>query len=238
MLITSFYEIYGRPERISQYFEWFNALGNSGIPIIVFTDQPHVDLFANYPNTVQVISQSLDTFELYQMSMNYKGNLPYGANKGKDTKEFLSLMNTKIEFIKNAMNHWEGETFIWIDFGIFKIIKDTEKVLDTLKKINDMTFDKVMIPGCWEYGLFSFSVDIIYWRFCGGFFVIPRNQVHSFYDQCKNVLYDFCTMPQYKLTWEVNIWTIIDYYHKHEIQWYHADHNESMITNINLLINK
>ena len=238
MLITAFYEIYGRPERISQYFEWFSELGNSGIPIIVFTDSQHVELFVNYPKTVQVIAQSLDTFELYQMGMNYKGDLPHGANKEKDIKEYLSLINTKIEIVKNAMNHCESDTFLWVDFGILKIVKDKEIVLGTLKKINDMNFDKVMIPGCWEYGLISFSVDKIYWRFCGGFFVIPRNQVHSFYDQCKDVLHDFCTMPQYKLTWEVNVWTIVDYYHKHEIQWYQADHDDSIITNINSLINK
>ena len=238
MLITSFYEIYDRPERISQYFEWFSALGNSGIPIIVFTDPQHVDLFANYPKTVQVIPQSLDTFELYQMGMNYKGTLPHGANKEKDTNEFLSLMNTKIEFIKNAMNHWDGETFIWIDFGICKIIKDKEMVIDTLKKINDMTFDKIMIPGCWMNGLFTFSVEHVHWRFCGGFFVIPRKHILSFYDQCKHVLHDFCTMPQYKLTWEVNIWTIIEHSHQHEIQWYYANHDDSIITHIHSLINK
>lgn len=238
MLITSFYEIYGRPDRISQYFEWFSALGKSGIPIIVFTDPQHVELFADYPKTVQVISQSLDTFEMYQIGMNYKGELPYTANRGKDTKEFLSLMNTKIEFIKNAMNHCESDTFLWVDFGILKIVKDKEIVLDTLKKINDMTFDKIMMPGCWVNGLFSFSVERVYWRFCGGFFVISRKHVQKFYDQCKHVLHDFCTMPQYKLTWEVNIWTIIEHSHQHDIQWYHADHNESIITNINKLLNR
>ena len=238
MLITSFYEIYGLTERISKYFEWFSALGNSGIPIIVFTDPLHVDLFINYPKTVKVIPQSLDTFELYKIGINYKGVLPNGVNKDKDTKEFLSLMNTKIEFIKNAMNHCEDETFVWVDFGILKIIKDKETVLDTLKKVNNMTFDKVIIPGCWTYGIIAFSVERIYWRFCGGFFVIPRNQVLQFYEQCKSVLYDFCTMPQYKLTWEVNVWTIVDYYHKHDIQWYHANHNDTIITNINTLICK
>jgi hypothetical protein len=238
MLVTSFYEIYGRPERISQYFEWFKELGNSGLPIIVFTDPEYVKLFVDFPTTVRVIPQSLDTFELYQLGMNYKGALPNNANKEKDTKEFLSLMNTKIEFIKNAMNHWEGDTFIWIDFGILKIVKDKKIVLDTLKKINDMTFDKVIIPGCWANGIFSFSVDNVYWRFCGGFFIISRKDIQPFYDQSRHVLNDFCTMPQYKLTWEVNIWTIVEHSHQHNIQWYQAGHDDTIITNINTLISK
>ena len=238
MLVTCYYDIYRRPERFVEYLSLFYDLGISGIPITLFTDPSLVYKFRIFPETVTVIGLPLAEFELYQMGMNYKGTLPHGANKEKDTNEFLSLMNTKIEFIKNAMNHWDGETFIWIDFGICKIIKDKEMVIDTLKKINDMTFDKIMIPGCWMNGLFTFSVEHVHWRFCGGFFVIPRKHILSFYDQCKHVLHDFCTMPQYKLTWEVNIWTIIEHSHQHEIQWYYANHDDSIITHIHSLINK
>lgn len=231
MLITAYYEIYGKPERVPQYFEWFRPLGHSGIPIIVFVDPKHVDLFTGYPTTVRVIPRSLDTFELYQMGMKYTGDLPRGINKEKDTQEFLSFMNTKIEIIKEAMNYWDGDTFLWIDFGILKIVKEKEKFLDTLKATNDMAFDNIIIPGCWAANS-PFSVDYVHWRFCGGFAVLPRTHIQSFYEHCKDALHQCCTMPPYKLSWEVNTWTIVERSHPNTIHWYCADHNDTIVTNI------
>ena len=42
----------------------------------------------------------------------------------KDTKEFFALMNTKIEFIKKAAEIVDNNTFVWVDFGILKIINN------------------------------------------------------------------------------------------------------------------
>ena len=55
---------------------------------------------------------------------------------------------------------------------------------------------------------------------------------HRFYDHSKNVLTDFCTMPIYKLTWETNVWSVIEYCAERDhMVWYAADHNDSMIMN-------
>ena len=140
-------------------------------------------------------------------------------------------MNTKIEFIKRALDFTEDETLIWIDYGILKIVKNQEAVLQKLKEINGRTYKKMTLPGCWSFGR-SFSVEAINWRFCGGFFVIPRSYIQRFYDHSKCVLTDFCTQPQYKLTWETNVWNIIEACAEREqIQWYLADHNDTMMMN-------
>jgi hypothetical protein len=233
MLVTSFYEIYGKPERIPQYFKWFEPLGYSGLPMIVFTESEFVHLFDAYPATVRVIPLALKSLELYQIGMKYNRELPRHRTPEKDTQEFLSLMNTKIELLKHAAIHCENDTLIWIDFGIFKIMKTPKKVLAKLFQLTHLSFDKIVIPGCDTYLKHGCFPDRVNWRFCGGFFVMPREHLDTFYKDSKNVLSSFCDDPQYKLTWEVNIWYIIEMCTgRKNILWYHAGHEDTIVLNI------
>lgn len=236
MFVTCYYDIYNKPEKFIEYLYLFYDLGISGLPITLFTDPSLVHKFRIFPSTVRVIGIPLAEFEIYKIAMNYNGNLPTGRSEKKDTKEFFGLMNAKIEFVKKAMEVVEDENFIWIDFGILKIMKDQQRVLDKLKEIHAKKYTKIMMPGCWEYGR-PFSVDSIHWRFCGGFFIIPRKDVDRFYHHTKNVVTDFCTLPQYKLTWETNVWTVIESCaEKENIKWYSADHNDTIILNIDRVV--
>ena len=142
-------------------------------------------------------------------------------------------MNTKIELLKYAANYCEDDTLIWIDFGIFKIFKTPKKCIAKLFQLIHLSFDQIVIPGCDDYLEKECHVDQVNWRFCGGFFVMPRKDVDRFYGHSMNVLRDFCTMPQYKLTWEVNLWVVIEACAEQKnIAWYQADHNDSMIFGI------
>jgi hypothetical protein len=238
MIVTCYYDIYNKPDRFVEYLSLFYDLGISGIPIVLFTDPSLVYKFRILPSTVNVIGISLDDFECYQIGMKYTKELPGNRTPEKDTKEFFSLMNTKIEFIKKASQLFNDNTFMWVDFGILKIAKNKERFINKLKQINDITFKKVTIPGCWGFGR-SFSVEAINWRFCGGFFVMPREHVERFFNHSKCVLNDFCTQSMYKLTWETNVWNIIEFCAEREnIDWYFADHNDSMLLNIDDVIKK
>jgi hypothetical protein len=243
MLVTCYYNIYGRPDTDNYYLELFKDLGMSGIPITVFTDPSLVHLFSIFPPSVTVIGKSLNDFELYSIGMNYKGELPFNRSASKDTKEFLSLMNTKTEFVSKAAalnftTHLKTDTFIWIDFGILKIVKNKEVFLQKLREINDRIFDKITIPGCWKFGM-GHNINNVHWRFCGGLFVIPRIYIDIFNNHHKNVLIDFCTMPQYKLTWETNIWYIVELCSANDIiDWYSADHNDTILTGIDAILNR
>lgn len=237
MIVTSYYDIYNKPERFIEYFTLFYDIGISGIPIILFTDPSLVYKFRILPSSVKIIGIPLKLFELYSLSQSYTGELPIKRSHIKDTKEFFGLMNTKIEFILRASEICEDDTYIWVDFGILKIIKNSEHFINKLKSINEKIFDKITIPGCWEFGR-GFTVEEVNWRFCGGFFVIPKKHILPFFNHSKNVLNDFCTLPIYKLTWETNVWNIIEMCaFKDNIQWYLADHNDSIIHNIDSIIN-
>ena len=239
MLVTSFYEIYGRSERIPQYFKWFEPLGYSGLPMIVFTESEFVHLFDKYPATVRVIPLALKSLELYQIGMKYDRELPRYRTPEKDTQEFLSLMNTKIELLKHAAIHCDDTTLIWIDFGIFKIMKTPKKVIAKLFQLSHLSFDKIVIPGCDTYLKHGCFPDRVNWRFCGGFFVTPRQHLDSFFQHSKNVLSSFCNDPQYKLTWEVNVWYIIEQCTNREhIVWYHAGHEDTIVLSIENVLNE
>jgi len=236
MFVSCYYDIYQKPERAKEYFAWFDDLGKSGLPIVLFTDPSHVPLFERFPITVHPIGMPLMEFELYRMGMGFQGELPGNRTVEKDTKEFFSLMNTKMEFVKKAKELFPDVLkFMWIDFGILKIAKNRDRCIKKLRQIQETTFKKVTIPGCWAYGR-SFTVNAIHWRFCGGFFVMPVQHVDRFFEHSKGVLRDFCTMPQYRLTWETNVWTVIETCaEKENIDWYFADHNDTMIMNIDLV---
>jgi hypothetical protein len=237
MLVTCYYDIYNRPVKFVEYLYLFYDLGISGIPITLFTDPSMVHKFRIFPPTVTVIGIPLTEFELYQKGMAYNRDLPIHRTPEKDTKEFFSLMNTKIEFVKKAAKRWpDRETFMWIDYGILKIIKNAERFLERLRDLCQRRFTKMVIPGCWSLGR-HFSVEQIHWRFCGGFFVIPRDFIDRFYDHSCSVMNDFCTMDFYKLTWETNVWSTIEFCAEREnIVWYFADHDDTIVLNIDYVM--
>ena len=140
-------------------------------------------------------------------------------------------MNTKIEFLKCAAEHCTDDTLLWIDFGIFKILKKPEECIATLRELSTLSFRYIVIPGCKSPSVCS--CDSVNWRFCGGFLIMPRIHLPTFYGHSKNVLSSFCDDRQYKLTWEVNIWSVIEQCTNREnIHWYYAGHEDTIILNI------
>jgi hypothetical protein len=240
MLVTCYYDIYQKPQRFYEYLDLFYDLALSGLPILLFTDPtlaPKFRLFSHLP-TVQVVPLPLSDLVLYQQAMSYQGALPSHRTPEKDTKEFYALMNSKTEFIHRALGHTQDETLIWIDYGILKIVKNRERFLNKLREVNETRFHKWTLPGCWGFGR-TLHVDSIHWRFCGGFFVMPRGLADLFYEHSRNVLKDFCSLSQYKLTWETNVWTVIEACaERGRMDWYFADHNDTIVLNIQELLER
>ena len=229
MLVTSYYDIYAKPEKFMEHIYIFYDLLSSGIPITIFTDPSLVKKFLIFPPSVKVISMPLQTFIRYSISMKYDREPNISAVK--DTKEFLAIMNSKIEFILKASEISTDDTFIWVDFGILKICKNPDRFINKLKDMNEKTFDKIMMPRYWS------SVNQVNWKFCSGVFIIPRKHIQTFYYHSKNVLSDFCNLPQNKLTWENNVLNIIKIFTTDDIiKLYFADHDDSILLNIDSVL--
>lgn len=236
MIVTSYYDLYNKPDNLNIYISKFYDLAMSGLSIIVFTDPIFVDKFNGFPSSVIIIGIPLETFELYSIANKYYKALPNSRNVQKDTKEFLGFLNTKIEFISRASEISDDNTFIWMDMGILNNIKNKEQFISKLKILDKKQYNKIIIPGFFDIGC-PFTVDEINCRFNGSFFIMPRKYIKIFYGHSKNVLTDFCTMSQYKLCWETNIWYIVEACAmRNDIDWYFADKDDSLTNDIDIAI--
>jgi len=232
MLVTCLYDIYNNSQKMEEYIKLFKPLAESDLNIYVYTSPELAHYFTGLPNNIKLFVVPLDLFEMYKIGINSKCELPIVRNPEKDTREYLSLQNTKVEFLLRASELSEDKTIIWIDFAILKLFKNSDECLELLRKINNMNFDKINIPGCWYKGEGHY-INTIHWRFCGSFAVFPCQFLKRFYDDCYKFHYDFCNLPQYKLTWEVNTWSYVEHCTKKEyIKWYYALHDDSMVRNL------
>lgn len=156
-------------------------------------------------------------------------SLPRVRCADKDTKEYMTIMNSKAEFLSRVKAVVKSDHYVWIDAGISKIFVNIE---DMFKKILEQTeipmrTDAILIPGCWPYKESDIAklVEKIHWRFCGGFFIVPHDYVDSFYKE----VVDGCNTIGAEtgcVTWEVNVWAYIE--PRLPILWAKGDHNESI----------
>lgn len=229
MYVTCLYDVYNNPEKLEGYIKLFQPLAESGLQIHLYTSPEISHHFKNYPDTVTVLEVPLTHCEIWNLIMNSDANLPAEANPNKDTKEYLSLMNTKLDFMLRSSEICDDKNLIWIDFAILKIFKDIPRCIQYLKDFADMHFDKVNIPGCWYKGE-ALYLNAINWRFCGGFFIVPRVHLKRFYNDCFDSIKAFLTNDGHTLTWEVNVWYHVEYYKgKDYIKWYYALHDDGML---------
>lgn len=232
MFVTCLYDIYNNPEKMEQYIKYFEPFINLDLNIHLYTSPEIAPLFINYPPNIKIFEIPVEYFELYNLGMTSKSDLPDEANRSKDTREYLSLMNTKIEFMKRSAEICEDKNIIWIDFAVLKLFKNPDNCLKQFKLIDTLEFDRVNIPGCWYKGE-ALYLNQVNWRFCGSFFIIPKQLMDRFYKDCSETYIDFVTNNNFKITWEVNVWYCVEFYKgKDYIKWYYALHDDSMIDNL------
>ena len=232
MYVTCLYDIYNSPDKLADYIKLFQPLVESGLNIHIYTSPEISHHFKEYPTNIKIIEIPLNMLELYNLGINSDAKLPDEINKSKDTREYLSLMNTKVEFLSRSSEICEDKNLIWIDFAIFKLFKDHTKCIQYLKDYSDYNFDKVNIPGCWYKGE-ALYLNAIHWRFCGSFFIVPRTLISRFFNDSKNTFTLFLTNDGHIITWEVNVWNHIEYYRgKDYIKWYYALHDDGMLNTL------
>jgi hypothetical protein len=181
----------------------------------------------------------LNSFQTFSELVSAKGaKLPESRNLGKDTLEYIALMNTKVEMIWRAIPYMTSEmdTICWIDAGITKIFTNFQEIRKKLESLQTFDFskkEKILMPGCWKLNQIPISTDAVYWRFCGGFFIVPKVAIDQFQKECKTKLSELVLKNQ--ITWEVNVWAMIEQLCSELFEWYSADHNDTIIPNICVL---
>ena len=186
------------------------------------------------PSNVTPHIMNFEMLETYKI-MRHSTGLPRIRSREKDTLDFMILMNAKTEFIKIVRDAGVlVDNYIWLDAGISKIFKSPSTTfhrLATYLDSNNLSSDRIIIPGCFESPETRFDILLtrVCWRFCGGFFIVPCALVNRFALQtlvaCEEII-----SRSGRAVWEVNTWAYAE--SRLPIQWVHGDHNERIFEGV------
>ena len=227
------------PNRGVEYrIKHFKQIASTGIPFCVFTcpiyHQHMIDISKQFPNVFVFEARTMEDTRTNKMSCVADTSLPLVRNEQKDTREYMILMNSKIEFVNIALrlNPWNTPYFAWIDLSINFMFKNpiTPSLLKSLamRQVGTPFF---AIPGCWSTCDNIDSVlSRVHWRFCGNFFIGDAQSISHFGDLF-NKYYPLFLTEHKRQVWEVNFWAWLEWKHGDEWRptWYSADHNDSII---------
>lgn len=163
-------------------------------------------------------------------------SLPERRTEHHDTRNFMTLMNAKIEFVAKAIdaNPFNTTHYAWIDFSINHVIRSPH---ETYKRLNayahsDLSSNMLTFPACWTKERSELCIQSIakqiHWRFCGGFFLGDKNSVLDFFQQYKQLFPTF--LNQHKtLVWEVNVWAWMESISTWAPESWIAGHDDSIL---------
>jgi len=228
----------------------FREIAATGIHIGVYTC-PRLrndveTLVAEFPDNVRLMKvMELSETVIAGMVSKQDVKLPRIRNEPKDTVDYLTIINSKTEFMTHAIeeNPWNSTHFAWIDFNISHVFFDRERSLSFLQWLGTRDFYEnncFVIPGCWDKWSgehIDQITDIIHWRFCGGFFLGDAASIQRFHALYLEHFPRFLAAHG-TLVWEVNFWawleaetnwtTVYEGGHGYKA-WYKADHNDTII---------
>lgn len=244
--VTCYYKIYKNEDEpfphkdISWRIEQFEYIASTGVNICLYGDEittPYlIELTQKYKNIVLL---TLDTpykeTDIYKMCVLPDVTLPEICSSSKDTVEYMALMNSKIEFVHDALkkNPFQSRVFSWMDFSMTYMFQDKIENSLLLKTLSERTFvDTFMaVPGCWSSiypDEYIPIINSIYWRFLGTFFIGDVNSISMFYELYKKHFPQFIEQHK-KIVWEVNFWSWLESNKGWNPNWYKSDHNDSII---------
>ena len=246
--VTCWFHLYKKVAFDDRTVEWrfkhFEVILKTGIQICIYVDNesyPKIcELAQQYANLRVMASQDLEDTDFYKIYETVRGEnidlvLPQERHNVKDSLEFMILMNSKLQFMNDAIakNPWNSTHFGWIDFSIAYILSDPLRFTEHLKMLSVQTYREriLVIPGCvseFDGKDYNALCEMPYWRFCGGFFISDKQSMTEFHD----LFYTHC--PEFlrkhkRVVWEVNYWAWLEYEKGLKVTWYSADHNDSIV---------
>ena len=244
--VTSFFYIYEKDYDNNKTITWrierFKEIANTGIKICIYVcptfEKYIMDLLEEFPNVKLMRTMEIKDTWISKTCVNISHELPEQKNNTKDVNDYMIVINSKTEFMEDAIiqNVWNSTHFAWIDFNISHVFFDKERSLNYLKDFGNFQFSSTFfaIPGCWQKfnnEHIGHITECIFWRFCGGFFIGDKTSVLNFHQLYKQYFPEY--LEKYKkLIWEVNFWAWLEANSEWKPEWYHADHNDTIISNM------
>lgn len=223
--VTAFLDLRTEDKSPATRIAHFRRLAATGIPLRVFVSRCYAaaieEICREAPNTVIHRVLELEDTWTYSECVKHRDRMPAHRTTTKDTFEFLTLMNAKVEFVEEVARASGAAHLAWIDFNVWHVVQDADVVQTRLRSISRV--DGVYVPGCWPAAAVAW--DRIGWRFCGGFFVGDRAALLAFAAQYRASLRRYLDADG--MTWEVNVWARLEQ-EGWTPRWYKADHNDSL----------
>ena len=204
----------------------FNRLAATGIPLLLFLSSTYAAM-VNPSANVTVVELELENLLTYQQ-VPEGVKMPVHRTVHHDTRNFMILMNAKLEMATRALAFTQATHVAWIDFNVCHVFRGTEG-LRRLKLIAKSHLKETMfaVPGCWPSGVgLDRLFDAVNWRFCGGFFLADRDSLvkaHTLFHELWPIV-----VREKGLTWEVNMWAYMES-KGWAPSWFKGDHNDSLV---------
>lgn len=236
--VTCFVNIERDAAMQTMRFAHFVEIAKTGINLCLYVDAHDsmvADVLSKYTNVKLMRLIRLQDSLAYRTIASSRTPIrfPDTDNEKKDTRDFLILMNCKIELINDAIdqNPFASSCFAWIDFSIAKIFQSSQYA-DLLRDMGTNVPDHpfLAIPGCWSKEACSESsiAQSVCWRYCGGFFWGDKASLTHFYDlYCR--YFPVFIAKYHTLLWEVNFWCWLEMNNLWSPQWYLANHDDSIL---------
>jgi len=219
--------------------EQFKKIARRKLKIVLYVDNSTFlyfnDIVSEFPNVCFLFFDFKKT-RIYENCTNNNLELPNNRNEKKDNVEYLALMNSKIEYVNDAIkkNIWNTEYFSWFDFSMSYLFNNLDDTLDKMEKIQHIKTGGsfIYIPGCWnKLNNTHFILNSIHWRFCGTFFIGDKKSLSDFFEIYIEYFPRFLEEHK-KLIWEVNFWSWLEKEMLFQPVWYSSDHNDKIITEL------
>ena len=148
--VTAFLDLHedrSKDKSIDTCFTHFQYIIDANIPIIVFLSHRFLNRISPSP-MITIIPIELEDLETYKETTSHV--LPSHRTNHHDTKNFMTIMNAKIEFIKKAIDIVESSHYAWIDFSIAHIFRNKESANFLYMISKSHLKPCLLFPGCWE----------------------------------------------------------------------------------------
>ena len=229
---------------------YFKHLAESGIAICIYLSKKYEtlgkELETQYKNVKIMQLVDIEELETYKLIKSYNTELPLNRTECHDTMNFLILMNSKTEFVYKATieNPFNTEHFAWIDFSIFHIITDIDKIKANLYLFGYSQLKEkfLLLPSCYTKSTSNQIInnninnDInnittnVHWRFCGGFFIGDKTSIQDMHLLIHKEIPNFIKHTgKNSIAWEVNVWAWIEDKCDWKIDSYIAGHNDTIL---------
>lgn len=155
VVLDNNYSVAGK-KGIEWRIKYFKQMACLGINLCVYYDsitKPYLNELVKKYDNIRLMDFDYTNTNIFKLCCNENLVMPPIRNESKDTKEYMRLMNCKIEFVNDAIltNPFDSKYFAWVDFSmpyIFKLPGSVSK----LKELTQCTFvDKfISFPGWWD----------------------------------------------------------------------------------------